>query len=344
MTSQFDHADSTALSVAICIGTYNQSQYLRGSIESALAQTCPVQEVWVSDDSSTDGTDAVMRSICDEYPEVRYYRQPVNLGISGNFSWVLSQPRTDLIVRLDSDDRLEPDFVTVLAGLMQRYPGAGYAHCDVNEIDGEGRLQKLRRLVRSRTFETAEEALKSSASGYRVAANCILYRACAIEQVGYYRPNLSWRFCEDWDMILRLALAGWGNVYAPQVLSNYRVWDDGKGVRASRRMAELRGNALIYKSRLFPEFTRRGWSTGPLIRHMRSKAVEFAGDIDSPNFTARDRDEYKQLLRDLGASRKLNLAIQLADLGLNPLIRSWFRTRRALKNRAKQLYRALFAR
>jgi GT2 family glycosyltransferase len=344
MNPQTIDGDSTTLSVAICIGTYNQSQYLRGSIASALAQTYPVREIWVSDDSSTDDTDAVMQRLCAEHPEIRYYRQSVNLGLSGNFSWLLSQPCTDLIVRLDSDDRLEPDYVTVLAGLMRKYPGAGYAHCDVNEIDRDDRRQKVRRLMRSHTFETSEQALKSSASGYRVAANCILYRARAIEQVGYYRPNLSWKFCEDWDMILRLALAGWGNVYAPQVLSNYRVWDDGKGVRASRKMAELRENALIYKSRLFPEFTRRGWSTGPLTRHMRSKAVGFADAIDSPTLTPEDRVEYKRLLRDLGASRRLSLAIFLADRGFNPLIRFWARTKLDFKNRVKQIYRALFAR
>lgn len=344
MTLQSGNADSATLSVAICIGTYNQSQYLRESIASALAQTYPIQEIWVSDDSSTDETNLVMQSVCAEHPQIRYYRQPVNLGLSGNLSWLLSQPQTDLIVRLDSDDRLEPDYVAVLAELMRKYPSAGYSHCDVNEIDGEDRPQRVRRLMRSDSFESAEQALKSNASGYRVAANCILYRACAIQQVDYYRPNLAWTTCEDWDMTLRLALAGWGNVYAPQVLSNYRIWDDGKGVRASRKMAELQDIGLIYKSRLIPEFTRRGWSAGPLIKHMRSRAVEYADAIDSPNFTAQDREEYKRLLRDLGASRRLSFAIRLADLGFNPLVRFWVRTKRGFKHHIKRIYRGLLAR
>ena len=344
MAPQSSDSDPTALSVAVCIGTYNQSQYLRGSIASALAQTYPVHEIWVSDDASTDDTDTVMQFVCAEHREIHYYRQPVNLGLSGNLSWLLSQPRTDLIVRLDSDDRLEPDYIAVLAELMRKYSSAGYAHCDVNEIDREDRPQKVRRLIRSDSFESAEQALKANASGYRVAANCILYRSRAIQQVDYYRPNLSWRFCEDWDMTLRLALAGWGNVYAPQVLSNYRVWDDGKGVRASRKMAELRETELIYKSRLIPEYTRRGWGIGPLKSHMRTKAVEFADAIDSPNFTAQDREEYKRLLRQLGSSRKLSLVIRLADLGFNPLIRMWVHTKWGFKHKIKRLYRGLFAR
>ena len=121
---------------------------------------------------------------------------------------------------------MEPDYVAVLAELMVSYPGAGYAHCDVNEIDSKGTVQRLRRLARTNTFEPPEEALKRSASGYRAAANCILYRAAALRDAEYYRRTLTWKYCEDWHLIIRLAINGWGNVYAPRFLTNYRVWDD----------------------------------------------------------------------------------------------------------------------
>ena len=339
MEPVISEAVSRPLTAAICIGTYNQAQYLRGSIESALEQTYPIQEIWVSDDASTDDTDAVMRKLCERYPKIRYYRQPVNLGLPGNISWLLSQPQTDLIVRLDSDDRLEPEYVAVLGKLMQQYPQAGFAHCDVTEIDGEGQPRRIRRLMRTHDYESPEQALKRSASGYRAAANCILYRAKAIREVDYYRPTLSWRYCEDWDMILRLAIAGWGNVYAPQVLSNYRVWDDGKGVRASRKMAEVRETGEIYHKRLIPEYQKRGWSLAPLKKNMRVKAVRFVDALDSPRFTAEDREEYKRLLLNLGASPQLSLAIGMAEHGFNPLTRFWARTRISVKDQAKRILR-----
>jgi glycosyltransferase involved in cell wall biosynthesis len=334
-------AFSSQPSVAVCIGTYNQSQYLKSSIASALAQTYPIAEIWVSDDASTDDTEAVMREICAEHPQVRYYRQPVNLGLPGNISWLLSQPSTELIVRLDSDDRMEPDYVAVLAALMARHPQAGYAHCDVHEIDIEGRVRRVRRLMRTVEYESPETALERSASGYRAAANCILYRADAIRAADYYRPTLKWRYCEDWNLIVRLAIAGWGNVYAPKVMSNYRVWDDGKGVRASRKMAEVRETAEVYKTLLIPEYERRGWSIAPLTRNMRSKAVGFADALDSPQFSEEDRRQYKVLLRELGASASLSLAILLAESGLNPAVRSWTRVRRRFRDGVKRVVRAL---
>jgi glycosyltransferase involved in cell wall biosynthesis len=341
MPNVSEQAEQSPLTVAICIGTYNQSQYLRGSISSALKQTYPIQEIWVSDDASTDDTEAVMREICAEHPQVRYYRQPVNLGLPGNISWLLSQPSTDLIVRLDSDDFMEHDYVAVLAKLMEQYPQAGYAHCDVNEIDGDGNVQRVRQLMRSDAYESPETALKRGASGYRAAANCILYRAEAIRKADYYRSTLSWRYCEDWNLIIRLAIAGWGNVYAPKVMSNYRVWDDGKGVRASRKMAEVRETAEIYRTLMMPEYDKRGWSTEPLVRNMRSKAVGFADALDSPRFTEQDREEYKRLLLNLGASPRLSMAIHMAEMGLNPVRRTFVRGRQRVKDSIKRMLKSV---
>ena len=157
MAANSEFATTPALTVAICIGTYNQSQYLRASIESALAQTYPIQEFWVADDASTDDTSAVMAEICKQYPHIRYYRQPRNLALPGNLSWLLAQPKTDLIVRLDSDDRLEPNYVAVLAGLMQQHPRAAFAHCDVGELDRDNQRPRVRRLNRTKTFESGDE-------------------------------------------------------------------------------------------------------------------------------------------------------------------------------------------
>jgi GT2 family glycosyltransferase len=334
-----ERVDLPPLTVAICIGTYNQSQYLKASIESAFAQTYPIEEFWVSDDASTDDTEAVMREICRQYPQIRYYRQPNNLALPGNLSWLLAQPKTDLIVRLDSDDRLEPDYVAVLAELMRQHPRAGFAHCDVGEMDRDNHRPRVRRLTRSKVYETGDEALQSNASGYRTAANCILYRAQALREVNYYIPNLDWRTCEDWDMCLRMAAQGWGNVYAPKTLSNYRVWDDAQGVRAARKMSEVTTNIAIYKHTLIPEYRKRGWSIAPLQRNMRIKAIRFADAIDSPLFTEKDRVAYKALLYELDGSKSLSFAIALADMGLNPLVRWWSRMQLRAKDAVKVILR-----
>ena len=328
-------------SVSICIGTYNQAQYLSECIESVLAQTYPVAEIWVSDDAGTDATQDVMAEICRCHPIVRYYRQPTNLGIVKNLSWVLAQPSTELIARIDSDDRLEPAFVATLADLMSRYPQAGYGHGDVYEMDSRGVRTRVRRLHRSTVYEDPEESLMKNARGYRVAANCILFRAAALQQANYYHENVSWRSAEDWDLSVRMAILDWGNVYAAVPLANYRVWDDDGKVRFKRIVAEIECVTKVYKGTLEPEYIKRGWSTGILRKNMRSRAVGYAGALDSPLFSAWEREIYKLRLRDLGDSAALSLAILAANTGLNPLGRAIRRAKIRLKDHAKSWIREL---
>uniref|UniRef100_E6PWR2 Putative B-glycosyltransferase,glycosyltransferase family 2 protein n=1 Tax=mine drainage metagenome TaxID=410659 RepID=E6PWR2_9ZZZZ len=327
--------------VAICIGTYNQAQYLEGSIQSALAQTYPIQEIWVSDDASTDNTDEVMKEICQRYPAIRYHRQETNLALPGNLSWLFAQPQTEFIVRLDSDDRLESAYVATLVESMAIYPRAGFAHCNVYELDQHDVRARHRQLARKQVYETGDQMLMSNASGFRVAANCILYRREALREVNYYLPNLTWRTCEDWDMCLRMAAAGWGNVYVARTLSNYRVWDDEAGVRWRRKMSEVMTNISIYKNTLMTVYRERGWNTQPLERNMRSRAVAFADALDSPLFSAEERRQYVELLRELGDSRMLSLAILAAGIGLNPLVRQYSRLRLKAKDSVKRMIRSL---
>ena len=336
-----EQAGSSPLTVAICIGTYNQGQYLRCSIESALGQSYPIQEIWIADDGSTDDTQSIMAEYCRQYPQVHYHRHPANVGPARNLSWVLGRPETDLVVRLDSDDRLELTYVEVLAGLMRQFPKAGYAHCDVWETDGVGERARLRQLTRSLVYEDSEAALKSNAMGLRTAANCLLFRAEALKEANYYLAHPAWTASEDWDLALRMAVNGWGNVYAAQTLSNYRQWDDPKGVRGYRKIQEVSTNVEIYKNLLIPEYQKRGWSIAPLTRNMRHKAIGFADSLDSPNFSDKDRSDYKRLLKDLGDSMMLSVAISVANIGLNPLVRQWKRMRKVLRDYAKRILRII---
>lgn len=303
-------------SVAICIPTFNQAQYLQASVGSACQQTYSNIEVWVSDDASTDETPHVMAQLCQHFPQVHYYRQPQNVGIVGNNNWLLSQPQTDFIIRLDSDDLLMPNYVEQLVNLLQRYPEAGYAHAAVQEIDENGEKQGIRQLARTEEFRNAEKELRAAVSGFRMAANIAMFRASALRQLNFYegRPE----YTEDYDLIVRIADAGYGNVYTSEVLACYRVWTDSKTVRPRRKSLELRGMIRIYEESLLPAFQRRNWNTKVIAQQRRKLALNHAAFCYRPFFSEAERSELIELLKELGDSPALQMRLWVMSWGLAP--------------------------
>lgn len=320
-------------SVAICIPTYNQAKYLAESVGSACKQTYCKVEVWVSDDASTDETPEVMEKLCQTFPDIHYYRQPKNLGIAGNNTWLLDQPKTDFIVRLDSDDVLKSHYVQTLVALLEKYPEAGYAHAAVEEINEHGQSQGVRRLARQEEYRSPNKELKAAVSGFRMAANITMFRSKVLYQLSIYegRPE----FVEDYDLIVRMADAGYGNVYSNEILGCYRVWTDAKAVRPKRKALELKGLTRIYEESLLPAFKRRNWDTKPIEQQRRRLALIHAPFCFRPLFTKAERVELIALLKELGDSPALNLRLFALRCGLGSLFEWQYATEIKLKRLIK---------
>ncbi len=75
--------------------------------------------------------------------------------------------------------------MTRLTELMLRYPQAGYAHSAITVIDAKGAQRQVRHLARGTGFQEGERALHASLSGYRTAANVLMFRKTALEQIRF---------------------------------------------------------------------------------------------------------------------------------------------------------------
>jgi glycosyltransferase involved in cell wall biosynthesis len=322
--------------VAICIPTYNQSAFLPLTIESALKQTFK-SEIWISDDASTDNTEFVVNEIIKENPSVNYKRQSKNLGIAANNNWLLAQPNTDYIVRVDSDDLLEPTFVEKVVALLDENKTLGYGHVAVKEIDENGKFRRLRSLFRAPVIN-AEEALKDAISGYRVAANILMFRKEVLEQANFYNPELN--FAEDWDLSVKIAALGYGNVYINTPLASYRVWTDSKNYRPRRKFDELSGIDFVLNNTLKNTYINKGWNTEPIIQQGKKFSLNHSIALSSNVFSNEEKLQLKKVLINLGDSKALKIKIKLIELGFS----SVFIMQKKLLQTAKDLIKRKFKR
>jgi len=126
--------------VSFIITSYNQQEYLREAIESAIDQTVAAFEIIVADDHSTN--DSSIETICEyaaRYPElVRGLFQEKNVGIPKNRNSALRMVKGDYVAILDGDDRLLPGFIERHGAALTANPQAHVSYSNRYDINQRG--------------------------------------------------------------------------------------------------------------------------------------------------------------------------------------------------------------
>lgn len=102
------------------VTTYNRRAHICRAIDSILRQTCPVDEIVVVDDGSTDGTSELLR---EKYGDAIRVVTQENQGISAARRRAVLESSGTWIAFLDSDDEWTPDrnqaFQKIIVGIPE---------------------------------------------------------------------------------------------------------------------------------------------------------------------------------------------------------------------------------
>ncbi len=107
--------------ISIIIPTYNRANYLKQTIESALAQDYENYEVIVLDNASTDSTAEVIEKYLDN-DKFRYYRNETNIGMVKNWHKAIYEYSTGdwFLILSDDDYFIDSKYLTQAVLLMHR--------------------------------------------------------------------------------------------------------------------------------------------------------------------------------------------------------------------------------
>jgi glycosyltransferase involved in cell wall biosynthesis len=108
--------------VSVGIPTYNRASSLRKAVDSVLAQDYPNLELIISDNASTDETQALCQELCERDKRVRYIRQITNLGPTANFNEVLTQSQGEFFMWLGDDDWLNDSYISHCVKVLVEHP------------------------------------------------------------------------------------------------------------------------------------------------------------------------------------------------------------------------------
>jgi glycosyltransferase involved in cell wall biosynthesis len=126
--------------VTVGLPVYNGEDLLASAIDSLLAQTFTDFELVISDNASTDGTEALCREYAARDPRVRYHRAPVNRGSSWNHNHLVDEATGKYFKWGAHDDVYDPELLERCVEALEADPGVVLAHSLVDDIDLDGNV------------------------------------------------------------------------------------------------------------------------------------------------------------------------------------------------------------
>lgn len=286
--------------VSVIMANRNGEAYLERAMRSVLDQTHRHLELIVSDDGSTDGSRAIARRLAAADTRVRLIDSPVGTSAGAARNRAIAQASGDWIAICDSDDILHPErFERLLKAAVTL--GTDLVADDLIYF-GEDPLERHQTLLQSLNLQAPQEIDALALITCRLLGQSDLsfgylkpmIRSTALRSIRY---NEDLRVDEDYDLYLRLLIAGHRFMVIPDGLYLYRRHPKSTSHRAStaslERMVNVQTEFLrtlppgnpeiaraiatrtrshlreLHYTRLLDALKQRQWlrATGRLIRH-----------------------------------------------------------------------------
>ncbi len=120
--------------VSLIVLNWNGRQHLEYCLPSLLATDYPRYEIVVVDNASTDDSVAFVR---ENFPSVQVIANERNLGFSAGMNVGLRAAQGEIMVLLNNDVEVRPDWLRALVGAMLADETVGVAGCKVYYPDGK---------------------------------------------------------------------------------------------------------------------------------------------------------------------------------------------------------------
>lgn len=235
---------------SVMIPTYNCAHYLRQTLASVLAQDpgAEVMQIEVVDDCSTQDDPAAVVAELGQ-GRVSFYRQPQNVGHTGNFETCLQRANGEWVHLLHGDDYVRDGFYQKMQQGFEANPNVGAAFCRHIFMDEQGHWQAISQLLQPHSG-VLDRWLERIVVKQYVQTPSIVVRRSVYETLGGFDRRLLWY--EDWEMWVRIATryAVW---YEPEPLAAYRMRDtsnSGRYIRTGENVQDVRRGLDIVQSYL----------------------------------------------------------------------------------------------
>lgn len=106
--------------VSIGMPVFNGERFIKQALDSLIAQTFADFELIISDNGSTDGTEAICRAYANKDGRIRYHRNARNIGGAPNHNRVLKRAKGKYFRWAHHDDVCAPEYLARCVEILER--------------------------------------------------------------------------------------------------------------------------------------------------------------------------------------------------------------------------------
>jgi glycosyltransferase involved in cell wall biosynthesis len=196
--------------VSVILPAYNAERFLGEALASVRSQTAAPAEIIVVDDASAV---PVRESLGSGAGDCRIIRLDRNAGPGVARNVGVGEAQQPYIAFHDADDVWLPSKLEAQYAFMRAWPDLDASHTDVVYFMQDG--SELRRPEQPRAM-TVETALRR----HEMMTPTIMMKKAAFERLGGFDGRF--RCTQDWELQIRMALAGFNIQFIPDVLVRVR--------------------------------------------------------------------------------------------------------------------------
>jgi glycosyltransferase involved in cell wall biosynthesis len=196
--------------VTICIPSYNHGRFLRGAVESVLAQTYPNLECLIFDDGSSDDSRRIADDIQSRDTRVRVlsHDDRGNHGIAATLNAAFAAARGAYVGNLAADDVLLPDSVVRRMDAVIADPTIDLVYGRIEMLDSGGRPTGVYGGVSPEAmcgFDATEDPLQALMLHDYIPSPTVLMRLDLFTDSGGFSEDV---YYNDWELWLRVVARG----------------------------------------------------------------------------------------------------------------------------------------
>jgi glycosyltransferase involved in cell wall biosynthesis len=224
--------------VSIVMPMFNSAHYLKSTVDSVVHQTFAEWELILFDDGSTDGTATLAHDLAESDRRIKTATgRHQGVAVARNDGLRESDPDTEFVVFLDSDDTWTPEALETLVDALDSHPAAPAAHALARATDLDGRpypdddlAETMRNRRQWRDGVLVDIPITSPTPfAAMIVRNWVgtpgtsIIRRAALRSVGELDPATA--PADDWDVNIRLSRLG-DFIFVDRVVLNWRRHPD----------------------------------------------------------------------------------------------------------------------